>query len=209
MKNYSWPSPFLNEPWADTTPDIPKELVHAVGAVIIAWNESETVQLELLELLLGANKLNSQGTRIFERILIPMGIKQRQDLFLGVLDELHLPDFAKQKFKDFLKHFSICQENRNFVVHSDFIPETFGTLIQNRKARPNIHTRFAPVEASFWEKTIEEVKTLNRFGWDIAALLSFSASEDTWPETPPQPRKLTSILEKEVSAPLPPQSSPA
>lgn len=201
MESYSWPTPFEDSPWAKTPP-FPKEIVHAVGAIAIAWNHCEEVHLDILLRLAGYRHVGEPNLRTGRRIFHPLGNRQRGETILALLDEVKPPEPFNGLVRAFRTHFDTCLTNRNLVVHALFLEETHGPLISNTKYSPKIVERHVPTDAAFWETTIAEIKRLYSFGADI-----LDGEHDAWPEIPPAPRNLANILPSEVVDQLPPESS--
>ncbi|MEY9719306.1 hypothetical protein ABIA22_001796 [Sinorhizobium fredii] len=195
MENYSWPSPRSEPDYPVKTKPLPRELIHAVGVVIIVWNEIEGLQLDILRELLGFG-LNS-GTlrfRMGSRTLEPMGNRARGDLLRGVISELKMAAPVAAALSAFQSHYDICLGNRNLIAHSEYIEEEQGVLISSYKATPHISGRYIPNDAEFWETTIAEMRRVSDFGFQIVDSV-FAEQPDPLPEIPPQPRDLLKYLQ--------------
>lgn len=209
MKGYSWPSPRTLPNYPLKTTPMPRELVHAVGAVIIAWNDIEDIHSDLLQDLIGFGIAGPGDFRLGNRIIEPMGNRQRGDLFRGALSEVSLPEDAATALLAFQVHFDICLGNRNLIAHARYHEEDHGILISSYKAIPHISQRYIPDDAEFWETTIEEMSRLYDFGAGLSDSALALHSPLPLPKIPPPPRDLLKHLQVHRIEPRPPQLSGA
>lgn len=196
MQGYSWPTPRIMPDYILKTKPLPRELLHAIGVVIVIWNDIEGVQCGLLRECLGY-RLNSspESFRIGTRIVEPMGNRQRGELLRGAIRELDLPEATSLAIEAFQQRFDICLGNRNLIVHSSYIEEEGFTLISSEKATPHIAYRYMPDDVEFWETTILEMRGVAEFGFNLLDSLSALHSAPALPEIPPMPRDLLKTLE--------------
>jgi len=194
MKEYSWPNPLEEAPWDVKAPKLPRELVHAVGAVVIAWTHCENMQLGILRELSGFGFGGPSDFRVGSSIFEPMGNRQRSELLAGLIEETNPPEPLKSLLEAFHAQFNTCLTNRNLVAHALFIDEDEGTLIQSSKSHPKIQHRYIPSDAAFWELTIVEIRRLADFGLGILDSPFYRPRLSPWPDIPPKPRNLASIL---------------
>lgn len=209
MENYSWPEPHPVPDYPVTTKPLPRELVHAVGVVIIAWNDIEDVHFGILQEMIGLGvNAGTTAFRLGNRIIEPMGNRQRGDLFRGAIAELPFPDEAVSALLAFQSQCDICLGNRNLIAHSRYIEEVDGALISSYKAIPHLSQRYIPNDAEFWETTISEMHRVSEFGHQLDDAL-FARLPPPLPDTPPPPRDLLRFLEVHKIEPIQPQSSGA
>ncbi len=207
MENYAWPSPTNLPDYPVKTKPLPRELVHAVGVVVIAWNEIEGLQVDILRGLLGFGVGNgSLLFRIGSRTLEPMGNRARGDLLRGLISELKLPDPVGSALGAFQSYYDICLGNRNLIAHAQYIEEVGGSLISSYKAHPHISYRSIPDDAEFWETTIADMRRVADFGSELEDAL-FARVPEPLPAIPPQPRNLLTFLEVEKIEMLPDPAS--
>ncbi|MEJ1118452.1 hypothetical protein V9K92_08225 [Phyllobacterium sp. CCNWLW109] len=206
MENYSWPSPRTLPDYPVKTKPLPRELIHAVGVVVIAWNEIEETHLDILRGLMGFN-VGSYKFRMGSRILEPMGNRQRGDLLRGLVSEMEIPKATSAMLLAFQSHYDICLGNRNLIAHSQYIEEEHGILISSFKATPHISARYIPDDAEFWELTISDMRRLSDFGAGIVDFAFPLHSPEPLPDIPPPPRDLLRFLEVHKIERLQPQSS--
>lgn len=193
MKNYSWPSPFEDNPHSVSAPPLPEEIVHAVGAIVIAWTHCEQIQLDIVQELAGYGLGGPLNTRVAHRIFEPMGNRQRDEVLMALADELVFPEKLSAAIAAFRVNFNMCLANRNLIAHALFVEEEGGPLISSSKAHPRIQERYIPDDAAFWEETIFEMRRLYEFGLEITNEPMHNRREP-WPTAPQKPRDLASML---------------
>lgn len=203
MEGYSWPYPLEEAPYPKKTQRLSNELVHAVGAIVIGWNYCEAEHLELTREVCGLGLTSDFNGRISSRIIKPMSNRQRSDLLRGALSEVDLPPEANASIDAFQSHFDICLQNRNLIVHSNYVEEFGRVEIYSSKSHPNIQYRYLPDDAEFWETTISEFKRLYAFGADLTnePFDQRIARQAQWPDIPPKPRDLNQMFPPDVIVP--------
>jgi len=205
MKSYSWPDPLPRPDYPLKTAPIPREIVHAVGAIVIAWTHCEDIHLEIIKSLTGFGLFGKNDYRIGSRIFDPMGNRQRNDLLSGLLDETSLAPGWKETIHAFRRQFDACLVNRNLVTHAIFLEEEAAALVVSRKSTPKIQDRYIPIEIAFWEDTIKEIQDLYHFGQAICDG-AFSNAPQPLPVISRDPRNLMTLLPPHIAQKHPPQS---
>lgn len=205
MSNYSWPSPFAEPEWEVESPPIAREIVHAVGAIAIGWTHCEDIYLGIILDLAGYGFDTQLNARAGYRIFHPLGNRQRSEILMALIEEANPPKDLREVLVAFRTHFDICLANRNLVVHASFIEEEVGTYIASKKAHPKISERLIPTEFEFWEERLAEVKRLYKFGGQIIDE-PMRSRKHLWPDIPPAPQNLASILPAQGIVPRQPLS---
>lgn len=200
MTIYSWPDPLPRPDYPVKTAPIPKEIVHAVGVIVMAWTHCEETHLEIIKGLCGFGMSGENEYRIGCRIFEPMGNRQRNELLAGLLEEINIRSELKELIQTFRRHFDICLVNRNLVTHAIFVEEMNSAAIISRKSIPNIQDRYIPEDISFWEETINEIHRLYDFGMNIIDC-AFASEPPPLPARPPEPRNLTRLIPPHIARP--------
>ncbi|MBX3581296.1 MAG: hypothetical protein KF810_05330 [Rhizobiaceae bacterium] len=196
MENYSWPDPHPQPDYPLKTKPLPRELVHAVGVVVILWNEIENIHVGILQEMLGYGlDSGAKSFRLGNRVVEPMGNRQRGDLFRGAIAEISFSAEVSAALLAFQSYYDVCLGNRNLVAHSEYIEEEDGALISSYKATPHLSHRYIPDDADFWETTISDMHRVNRFGQDLMDAVFALHSPPPLPEIPPPPRDLLKYLQ--------------
>lgn len=208
MENYSWPGPRTIPDYLVKTKPLPRELVHAVGVVVIAWNDIEDIHVGILLEMLGFGLATGASSRLGSRVVDPMGNRQRGDLFRGAVAELAFTTKVTSALLAFQSQYDICLGNRNLIAHSRYIEEEDGILISSYKAIPHLSYRYIPDDTEFWEMTISDMQRVCTFGEDLMDAV-FVPLPSPLPDIPPPPRDLLKLLEVHKIEMRQPQSSGA
>lgn len=197
MDGYSWPSPFPRTEWPVKAPLLPRELAHAVGTIVIAWNRCEDDHLSIILELAGYGPSGPLDYRLGKRLFQPLGNRQRSIVLSSLLEEGSFDPQLVTATRAYQKQFDSCLYNRNLIVHAAYFEEEEGPLVTSSKYQPSIRNRHLPDDAPFWEETIAEITRLHRYGFDITNE-PIRARKSPWPAIPPSPRNLADILPARV-----------
>ena len=187
--------PQPRDPWKDNQFGTPEDL-HAAGAVIAAWSLCEqTLEQLLYRTLKIDHRLNS-------RLFHALGNQSRIDLQL-IEGKERLSKEQYASVQDFVRHFSICKENRNLIAHASYgHNDITGDLSLHKVSSKDKITQniFSVSNAGMWE-IANAIHQLSQWGfWLSVAIWTgpdgvIQAGDQLLivplPETPPSPRKLT------------------
>jgi hypothetical protein len=193
-----------------------RDHLHAIGAVIAAWNIVETAYQTFTQLIFAHNM--KAGVHAFELL----GNDERVRLIRA-----QLPGLANEQELDLLDHFiksaNICKENRNVLAHAGYSNQPSEELIvmttKGSKGRSSLN------RIKFSVGGIREMADATYatafFGMNLWSAINLRLSNQAWtsrgvsprffqslPEKPPLPSSWVQIREAPKPDQPPPQSSP-
>jgi hypothetical protein len=101
----------------------PPDIVHAIGAVSVAFNRLEWAMLQIFDHYMRSDPFVSFN--VFEKF----NNQSRVELLSQLLAVREPDPMAKEMFSHFLDGFERCAENRNIIMHSAYSGETDGKIM--------------------------------------------------------------------------------
>jgi hypothetical protein len=190
--------------------------LHAIGVMIAAWNQVETVYQTFIQLIFPDHM--AAGIHVYELL----GNDERAKLIRA-----HLPSIATNEEFGLVDHFltyaNICRVYRNILAHSGYANQPPDDLI--RLTRGSSKDRKTLTSVQFSVAGIREMADTTyiaaQFGFAVWSAIQLRLSNESWaakgvvpqfslslPEKPPLPRSWDQIRANPKPAQPPPQSSP-
>jgi hypothetical protein len=181
IDGYCWPHPVVGA-------ELPEEIPHAVGVIVINWNWCEYMLEHFISEYLGA------PAPIEALLVAPMGNRGRAELLAALVHHRETDEGIADTMHHFLKCFDINRENRNLLAHSLCVMEHLDTdwiaFTSEKLHGPILRERLVPISAVFLMQVCEDTRALFEYAIEIDDCLRLWPQQPL-PEKPPLPDKLT------------------
>ena len=176
----------------------PRPHIEAAGAFALAYNDLEFSLYSLMGLLL------QEDDDLVPFLFAELNNSQKVDFIRRLCARQH-SKAVYDSLDHALRCFSICAENRNLIMHASPAPP--GTpvrdalhVVKGVKGRPDDMNEYT-LSLTDLRNAAKSAHALSQHVYELVgaiADLSVGVEPDTWPQTPPTPRKLSLSLRPEV-----------
>ncbi len=194
--------------WKQVIEEIgPRAHIEAAGAFALAYNKLEWSLYGLLGLVLK----DDDDVVVF--MFNELNNTQKMNLIRHMVDRSFSAD-SRHHIEYGLRCFSICAENRNIIMHAspDRSPDSRHlNVVKGVKGRPGAVNEYA-FTLSDLRDAAKSALMLSDYIYAlvdvIGDMLMGARLGLSWPQKPPQPRKLSSSLRPEIPEDAPPPLQP-